>query len=152
MPWHWTPLRLFTFPLLFPTLYFHAPTNRKQAICQTHRSLVEELLMAFTSRQALLFWRPRPQPCSVVGWEDRICLAKEERFSMAAYVGGSSFAANLPRYAEQISIQFTFILNFIKVHLDVSIFLSIILLGYYIINQIRSSVNNNQSKNRLRNS
>ena len=71
---------------------------------------------------------------------------------MAAYVGGSSFAANLPRYAEQISIQFTFILNFIKVHLDVSIFLSIILLGYYIINQIRSSVNNNQSKNRLRNS
>ena len=71
---------------------------------------------------------------------------------MAAYVGRSSFAANLPRYAEQISIQFTLILNFIKVHLDVSIFLSIILLGYYIVNQIRSSVNNNQSKNRLRNS
>lgn len=44
------------------------------------------------------------------------------------------------------------ILNIIKMYLHVPIFLSVILLGYYITNQLKSSINDIQLKNRLRDS
>lgn len=49
-------------------------------------------------------------------------------------------------YSEETEIQFTLLLNVIKMELRVYIFLSIIL-GYYTINQIKGSINSIQLKN-----